>query len=226
MARESGGHQYLNGRPITSSSGAAGLMQLMPATYDRLRVRYGLGGDVYDPHDNIFAGAGLIRELYDRYGSPNFLAAYTLGSRRMDAYLAGKSDLPDSTRSYMATAAPGLRGDQPGSSAPTPRPPVAFAAASGGLIASAEAAPVRANSWSVQVGAYRDPDQARQAAAQARQAGGDTLTQGSVLIAITQHDGARYYRARITGLDRNGAETACTDLKNAGIGCWAVAPGG
>ena len=47
-----------------------GLMQVMPRTYDMLRQRYGLGGDPYEPHDNIMAGTAYIREMYDRYGSP------------------------------------------------------------------------------------------------------------------------------------------------------------
>ena len=40
-----------------SPKGAMGLMQIMPETWARLRVRYGLGADPYDPEDNIFAGA-------------------------------------------------------------------------------------------------------------------------------------------------------------------------
>ena len=51
-----------------------GLIQIMPQTWTDLRARYGLGADLYDPHDNIVAGAAYIRELHDRYGSPGFLA--------------------------------------------------------------------------------------------------------------------------------------------------------
>jgi soluble lytic murein transglycosylase-like protein len=59
-----------------SSKGAMGLMQIMPKTWTELRARYGLGADPFDPRDNILAGAAYIRELYDRYGAPGFLAAY------------------------------------------------------------------------------------------------------------------------------------------------------
>src|SRR5690606_1039651 len=59
-----------------SSAGAMGLMQVMPATWAELRVRYGLGRDPFDPRDNIIAGTAYLREMYDRYGSPGFLAAY------------------------------------------------------------------------------------------------------------------------------------------------------
>lgn len=66
-----------------SSAGAMGLMQIMPATWAELRVRHRLGGDPYDPRDNILAGAAYLRELHDRYGAPGFLAAYNAGPRAM-----------------------------------------------------------------------------------------------------------------------------------------------
>jgi hypothetical protein len=75
MRQESGGQQYLDGTLITSAAGAMGLMQLMPRTYEELGQRYGLGDDPYYPRDNIFAGAAYMKELYDRYGAPGFLAA-------------------------------------------------------------------------------------------------------------------------------------------------------
>ena len=49
MRQESGGHEFLNGQPITSDAGAAGLMQIMPATYEELRERFSLGGDPLRP---------------------------------------------------------------------------------------------------------------------------------------------------------------------------------
>ena len=109
MRQESGGRQRgADGGPITSSAGAMGLMQVMPRTYDMLSRRYGLGGDPYDPHDNILAGAAYIREMYAIYGSPGFLAAYNAGPDRVDAYLSGSSPLPDETVNYVASIAPRL----------------------------------------------------------------------------------------------------------------------
>ena len=89
MHQESGGEQQ-----ATSSVGAMGLMQVMPATYEGLRVRYQLGDDPYDPHNNILAGTAYIREMYDRFGAPGFLAAYNAGPDRVDRYLAGRAALP------------------------------------------------------------------------------------------------------------------------------------
>ncbi|HEY1146601.1 MAG TPA: lytic transglycosylase domain-containing protein, partial [Allosphingosinicella sp.] len=79
MRAESGGRTTLDGRPITSHAGAMGLMQVMPGTYEELRYVHGLGGDAYDPRDNIMAGTAYLREMYDLYGSPGFLGAYNAG---------------------------------------------------------------------------------------------------------------------------------------------------
>src|SRR3546814_2114411 len=53
MQAESGGQTRLRGRPIRSSAGAMGLMQLMPGTWADMRARLGLGYDPDDPRDNI-----------------------------------------------------------------------------------------------------------------------------------------------------------------------------
>jgi len=88
-----------------SRKGAVGLMQIMPDTFAELRLRHQLGRDPYDPHDNILAGAAYLRELYDRYGSPGFLAAYNAGPGRYEASLKGRP-LPAETRAYVATLRP------------------------------------------------------------------------------------------------------------------------
>ncbi len=113
MRQESGGRLYENGELITSNAGAMGLMQVMPATYDELRARYTLGDDPYDPHDNIKAGTAYLRELYDLYGNPGFLAAYNAGPKRLDDYLSHGRPLPDETRNYVARIGPHLAGALP-----------------------------------------------------------------------------------------------------------------
>jgi soluble lytic murein transglycosylase-like protein len=95
-----------DGDPLAlSPKGAIGLMQIMPETWTELRVRYRLGEDPYDPHDNIVAGAAYIRELFDRYGSPEWIAAYNAGPARYEEALKGRR-LPPETRAYVATLAP------------------------------------------------------------------------------------------------------------------------
>lgn len=94
-----------------SPKGATGLMQIMPGTWLRLRARYPLGDDIYDPHDNIIAGAAYLRELYDRYGSPGFLAAYNAGPARYEAYLSRRVSLPGETIAYVERLAPIAAGE-------------------------------------------------------------------------------------------------------------------
>ncbi len=107
MRAESGGHTMLDGKPITSPAGAMGLMQLMPATYPDLRRRLGLGVDPYDPHDNIFAGAAYLRQMFDRYGYPALFAAYNAGPERFEAYVGQGVNLPAETRGYLVKLGPG-----------------------------------------------------------------------------------------------------------------------
>jgi hypothetical protein len=108
MQQESGGEQQ-----ATSPVGAMGLMQVMPTTYDELRMRHQLGDDPYDPHNNILAGTAYIREMYDRFGAPGFLAAYNAGPDRVDSYLAGRGALPGETVNYLAAITPNLGTDVP-----------------------------------------------------------------------------------------------------------------
>ena len=92
-----------------SSAGAMGLMQLMPATWERQRVRYGLGSDAFDPRDNILAGTSYMREMVDSYGAPGFLAAYNAGPGRYEDWLRKGRPLPAETRDYVSKIAPMLR---------------------------------------------------------------------------------------------------------------------
>jgi hypothetical protein len=88
-----------------------GLMQIMPDTWSGFRARYGLGADLFDPHDNILAGAAYLRELHDRYGAIGFLAAYNAGPGRYGDHLATGRPLPPETRAYLAALAPLPRED-------------------------------------------------------------------------------------------------------------------
>ncbi len=113
MHTESGGQLYINGQLVTSPVGAMGLMQLMPETYQELESEYGLGDDPYNPHDNIMAGTAYLREMYDLFGSPGFLAAYNAGPQRLNEYLTDGRPLPDETTHYVAMIEPYIQGDMP-----------------------------------------------------------------------------------------------------------------
>ena len=101
MQVESGGDEH-----AISSRGAMGLMQLMPGTWVELSVRYGLGLDPFDAHDNIIAGAAYLKEMHDRFGSAGFLAAYHAGPARYEQHLATGRPLPQETTAYVAAVTP------------------------------------------------------------------------------------------------------------------------
>src|SRR5450755_4655919 len=81
--------------------------RLMPKTYAEMRERLNLGADPYDPHDNILAGVGYLRAMYDRYGYPYLFAAYNAGPQRLDDYLFDGIPLPNETKAYLGAIVPG-----------------------------------------------------------------------------------------------------------------------
>ncbi|TWB46981.1 transglycosylase-like protein with SLT domain [Nitrospirillum viridazoti] len=92
-----------DGNPLAlSPKGAMGLMQLMPDTWTDLRRLYGLGGDPFDPGDNILAGAAYLRILLERFGYPGLFAAYNAGPARYEAFLRDGLPLPAETQRYLA----------------------------------------------------------------------------------------------------------------------------
>ena len=113
MRQESGGRLT-----ATSRVGAMGLLQLMPGTYAELNAKYGLGDDPYHPWSNLMAGTAYIREMYELYGSPGFLAAYNGGPRRLENYLWAGGRMPDETRNYVARIGPRIQGTHPSRRAP------------------------------------------------------------------------------------------------------------
>ena len=100
MRQESGGKD-----DAVSRAGAIGLMQVMPGTYDELRRRYRLGSDPFEPHNNILAGVAYLREMSDRFGAADALAAYNAGPGRLESHLSGDAPLPVETIKYVASIA-------------------------------------------------------------------------------------------------------------------------
>ena len=288
MRVESGGKLFQNGQLITSWVGAMGLMQVMPETYDELRNRYGLSDDAYDPHNNVLAGTAYMREMYDIYGMPGFLAAYNAGPKRLDDYLSNTRPLPDETRRYVAAIAPYIMDSRPVSRSPAedyamndlpidippglrygrpvqvgrsgaaerrehgrgravqvasrlpepPRAPVQTAMAvepsgrgkHGGFriipAAVAETLPPQrggpvAGSWAVQVGAFADQGQAREAVGDAKQR---AAPHGKSAVSSVRQGHGTLYRARLTGMSRSAAIEACQKLTRSRTNCIVLSP--
>lgn len=80
-----------------SPVGAAGLMQLMPTVAESLGVQ-----NLFDPRENIMAGAQLLRELIDRYRGnlPLVLAGYNAGPTAVARYRGRVPPYPE-TRGYV-----------------------------------------------------------------------------------------------------------------------------
>ena len=65
-----------------SPKGASGLMQLMPETAVRFGVR-----NIFDPRENLMAGANYLRWLLDRFGDVRLaLAGYNAGEGAVEFY--------------------------------------------------------------------------------------------------------------------------------------------
>jgi soluble lytic murein transglycosylase-like protein len=81
-----------------SPKGAAGLMQLMPATAERFGVK-----NVFSPEENIRAGVAYLRQLLNRFmGNEELaLAAYNAGPEAVDKY-GSKVPPYKETKNYVA----------------------------------------------------------------------------------------------------------------------------
>jgi len=109
MRQESGGRTMLaENLPIVSSTGAMGIMQLMPSTYAEMAAQYRLGADPHNPRDNIFAGAAYLKWLRSKYGYPAMFAAYNDGPGNIEDHLHHGRPLPAETRGYIAHIAKSL----------------------------------------------------------------------------------------------------------------------
>ncbi|MEN3166729.1 phage tail length tape measure family protein [Gluconobacter sp. OJB] len=92
---ESSTGQYgRNGAVVTSSAGAIGGMQVMPAN--------AAGNDLTDPTGNVTAAERLLVRLYSKYsGNEQLVAmAYNWGEGNVDKYLQGRTTVPQSVQDY------------------------------------------------------------------------------------------------------------------------------
>lgn len=94
LIRQESGFNPVAGSP----AGAVGLMQILPATAQRMAQRIGVPFDrfrlVSDPSYNLRLGRAYLDELLGRYGGayPMALAAYNAGPARVDEWLGELGD--------------------------------------------------------------------------------------------------------------------------------------
>jgi soluble lytic murein transglycosylase len=90
-----------------SSSGAIGLMQLLPSTANGIALHTGgtrfRVDDLYDPEINVRYGSFYLRRLIEKYGDVRLaLAAYNAGQTNVDRWLAGSGEIEfPETRAYV-----------------------------------------------------------------------------------------------------------------------------
>ena len=91
-----------------SSSGAIGLMQLLPDTAEGIAQLTGGGrfevDDLYDPEINVRYGSFYLRRLLRKYGDERLaLAAYNAGQANVDEWIAeGREEIPfPETREFV-----------------------------------------------------------------------------------------------------------------------------
>lgn len=90
-----------------SSSGAIGLMQLLPDTAEGIALNTGgtefVVDDLYDPEINVRYGSFYLRRLLNKYGDLELaLAAYNAGQANVDDWIStgGEIQFPE-TREYV-----------------------------------------------------------------------------------------------------------------------------
>lgn len=154
MHHESGGNPVdAQGRPIRSSAGAGGLMQIIPRTAADLGVQ-----NVDNPVENIWGGVKYLAQLRDQFGGnvANATAAYNAGPDRVSARLANGTPLPPETQAYL----PSVAGNYQRFAARYPARP---AAAASSAVAAAPKTPIAAPA-SPASGAMADDDFLKRAA--------------------------------------------------------------
>lgn len=113
LRQESGGRRYdKEGNLLTSSKGAQGEMQVMPAT--QRDPGFGVKPAKDDsPEEKARVGRDYLRALYNRYGGDEQLTlmAYNWGPGNVDKYLKSGRDIamvPAETRKYASLAKGGI----------------------------------------------------------------------------------------------------------------------
>ncbi len=220
---------------VVSGAGAQGVAQFMPGTAAERKL-----GDPFDPEQAIPKSAELLDDLRVRFGNLGLAAAaYNGGPARVEAWLAGKGELPGETRSYVeiitgrsaddwANKARGGTSAKPAEEAPPTRCLILAAAFRRGTdrrMMEAYRGPIEESPiapWGVQLAGNFSKDRALASYARAKQRHAAILGEVAPMVIGTRlrTRGTRaFYRVRIPAATRDAAAEICGKLHKAGGAC-------
>ncbi len=220
---------------VVSGAGAQGVAQFMPGTAAERKL-----GDPFDPEQAIPKSAELLDDLRVRFGNLGLAAAaYNGGPARVEAWLAGKGELPGETRSYVeiitgrsaddwANKARGGTSAKPAEEAPPTRCLILAAAFRRGTdrrMMEAYRGPIEESPiapWGVQLAGNFSKDRALASYARAKQRHAAILGEVAPMVIGTRlrSRGTRaFYRVRIPAATRDAAAEICGKLHKAGGAC-------
>ncbi|CBS90217.1 transglycosylase SLT domain-containing protein [Azospirillum lipoferum] len=160
------------------------------------------------------------------YTSSQPTPSYQAPSYQAPSYAPPANSRPAASRPPIAVAAlpapaaapaPAVRVVAPDTStpdAPAPRPVATMAgpATAGGGV------------WTVQLGAFRSPDDSQRVIDRARSSM-PVLSRSQRIVQAVDTQTGPLYRARLSGLSQQDAASACSGLVTIGMACFVVAPG-
>ncbi len=82
----------------------------------------------------------------------------------------------------------------------------------------------RGRTWQIQIGAYNSAGEALSGLTKAKNIGLKALRGKKALTMVVKTKGAKLYRARFAGFNRNQAKRACKSLSRRSFGCLTIAP--
>ncbi|MRG72979.1 D-alanyl-D-alanine carboxypeptidase [Alphaproteobacteria bacterium HT1-32] len=205
------------------------IMRDFPEYYKLFNTRsFTYGGRTYGNHNNLlhsYKGTDGIKTGYINASGFNLVASVERNGRRLvGVVFGGKSarsrdshmaDLLD--RSFGGATVYANQGGV------TPADRTLRAKIEKPLLPPATASQV-ADTWGIQVGAFRNYGPARIAAEDAHLKLKSRIGDAQIMVQNHVVNGATYFRARLVGLSEADAETACMSLKRRNKSCLLIAP--
>ncbi len=216
-----------------SPEGARGIAQFMPGTADARGVV-----NPFDPEEAIPKAASLLSDLAKQFGNLGLAAAaYNAGSGKVSRYIAGQTELPFQTESYVEIVTGHTAEEWKGPNADKLTPESVFpngsceetvAAARAGSGATLITASPFSAPWGVQISGSFNKEAALRAYQHASLVYASILgdVQPMIIGGVLRSRGYRpYYRVRAPAQTRAEASQLCKRLLKAGGDCVVLRSG-